>query len=86
VRPAVIFRKTCRFDTALTMVKGPQEPAMAAVTIDRTLATSLMTEERPLTVAELTQLVRYLNRHCEDQDGKIRQLKSEIGRVARVRA
>lgn len=56
---------------------------MAAVTIDRTLATSLMSEERPLTVAELTQLVRYLNRHCEDQDNKMRQLKSEIGRVAR---
>jgi hypothetical protein len=56
---------------------------MAAVTIDRTLATSLMSEERPLTIAELTQLVRYLNRHCEDQDNKMRQLKSEIGRVAR---
>lgn len=56
---------------------------MAAATIDRTQATTLMTEERPLTVSELTQLVRYLNRHCEDQDNKMRQLKSEIGRVAR---
>ncbi len=52
-------------------------------TIDRTQATALMAEERPLTVAELTQLVRYLNRHCEEQDNKMRQLKGEIGRVAR---
>jgi len=79
----VNFRKACRFPLALTMLTGPQELTMAAVTIDRTLATSLMTEERPLTVTELTQLVRYLNRHCEDQESKLRQLKSEIGRVAR---
>lgn len=59
---------------------------MAAATIDRTLATSLMSEERPLTVAELTQLVRYLNRHCEDQDSKMRQLKGEIGRVGRAKS
>ncbi len=65
------------------LTRPVQEPHMAAVTIDRTLATTLMSEERPLTVAELTQLVRYLNRHCEDQDNKMRQLKSEIGRVAR---
>ncbi len=52
-------------------------------TIDRTQATALMIEERPLTVAELTQIVRYLNRHCEEQDNKMRQLKGEIGRVAR---
>lgn len=52
-------------------------------TIDRTQATTLMSEERPLTVSELTQLVRYLHRQCEEQENKMRQLKSEIGRVAR---
>lgn len=51
--------------------------------IDRTQATTLLGVERPLTVDELTQMMRFLNRHCEDQDNKMRQLKSEIGRVAR---
>ncbi len=51
--------------------------------IDRTQATALLGAERPLTVGELTQMLRFLNRHCEDQDSKMRQLKSEIGRVAR---
>jgi hypothetical protein len=57
--------------------------ATPAPIIDRTQATTLLAEERPLTVAELTQMLRFLNRHCEDQDNKMRQLKSEIGRVAR---
>lgn len=56
---------------------------MAEAIIDRTKTTALLAEERPLTVAELTQILRFLNRHCEDQDNKMRQLKSEIGRVAR---
>ena len=54
-----------------------------ATVIDRTQATILLGEARPLTVEETTQLLRFLNRHCEDQDNKMRQLKSELGRVAR---
>lgn len=57
--------------------------ATPAVIIDRTQATTLLGEDRPLTISELTQMLRFLNRHCEDQDNKMRQLKSEIGRVAR---
>ena len=56
---------------------------MIHVNLDRGQATVLLAEERPFTAGELTQLVRYLNRHCEEQDNKIRQLKSEIGRLAR---
>ena len=56
---------------------------MAEAIIDRTKTTALLAEERPLTTVELTQILRFLNRHCEDQDSKIRQLKGEIGRVAR---
>ena len=59
------------------------EPTMTHVNLDRSQATVLVAEERTLTVGELTQLVRYLNRHCEEQDNKMRQLKSEIGRLAR---
>ena len=57
--------------------------AIPAVIIDRTQATELLGADRPLTISELTQMLRFLNRHCEDQDNKMRQLKSEIGRVAR---
>lgn len=56
---------------------------MAEAIIDRTKTTALLAEERPLTTAEMTQILRFLNRHCEDQDNKMRQLKSEIGRVGR---
>lgn len=56
---------------------------MAEVIIDRTKTTALLAEERPLTTVELTQILRFLNRHGEDQDSKLRQLKGEIGRVAR---
>jgi len=56
---------------------------MAEAIIDRTKTTALLAEERPLTTVELTQILRFLSRHCEDQDSKMRQLKSEIGRVAR---
>ncbi|MBA3700374.1 MAG: hypothetical protein H0W78_16125 [Planctomycetes bacterium] len=56
---------------------------MAEAVIDRTKTTALLAEDRPLTTVELTQILRFLNRHCEDQDSKMRQLKSEIGRVAR---
>ena len=56
---------------------------MAEAIIDRTKTTALLAEEHALTTVELTQILRFLNRHSEDQDNKIRQLKSEIGRVAR---
>lgn len=56
---------------------------MAEVIIDRTKTTALLAEERPLTTAELTQILRFLNRHGEHQDSKLRQRKGEIGRVAR---
>lgn len=56
---------------------------MAEAIIDRTKTTALLAEARPLTIAETTQILRFLNRHCEEQDNKMRQLKGEIGRVAR---
>ncbi|HEX3135460.1 MAG TPA: hypothetical protein VHX44_17995, partial [Planctomycetota bacterium] len=59
---------------------------MAEAIIDRTKTTALLAEERPLTTVELTQILRFLNRHCEDQDNKMRQLKGEIGRVGRAKA
>jgi hypothetical protein len=51
--------------------------------IDRTTATSLLKEERPLTSTETADVLRFLNRHCEDMENKVRQLKSELGRVSR---
>ena len=56
---------------------------MTHVNLARGQAAVVIAEERPLSVGELTQPVRHLNRHSEEQDNKMRQLKSEIGRFAR---
>jgi hypothetical protein len=57
--------------------------ATPTLIIDRAQANVLLSAEEPINPTDMMKLLRFLNRHCEDQDNKMRQLKSEIGRVAR---
>lgn len=55
--------------------------ATSALTTDE--ATHLLARPEPLNPDEMTRLLRYLKHANDDLVGKLRQLKSEIGRVAR---
>ena len=53
----------------------------AAITPDE--ATKLLDKKVELSAAEVASLLRFLKRANDDLVGKLRQLKSEIGRVSR---
>lgn len=46
-------------------------------------AQTLLGKADPLSPAEMVRLLRYLKRANDELAGKLRQLKSEVGRVAR---
>jgi hypothetical protein len=56
---------------------------MATPIIDRAQVNVLLDAAEPMKPSDMIQVLRFLTRHCEDQDNKMRQLKSELGRVAR---
>jgi hypothetical protein len=51
--------------------------------IDRAQVTVLLDAAEPIKPADMMKVLRYLAGHCDEQENKIRQLKSELGRVAR---